>query len=213
MQRVHFFSAFDSRPRQSARFAGLVVAILLLAWNAASAGTPLSNVQQASAGGGHVCALTGGAVRCWGFNSHGQLGNGNYLDNASPTVVKGLESGVTAVSSGGLHSCAIVVGNVKCWGYNGDGELGDNSVNDSNMPVTVLGLSNVISIAAGGFHTCAVMASGDIRCWGWNAYGQLGDGTTTATTSATRPRCRESPAAQRCSRPAVFTPVHSSAAP
>jgi alpha-tubulin suppressor-like RCC1 family protein len=178
MGRVHI--SFVLR-RFSRLTAVLGVLALLAAHHAAFAGTPLSNVQHASAGGGHACALVGSGVQCWGFNSHGQLGNGNYLDSATPAVVKGLESGVTAVTSGGLHSCAIVSGNVKCWGYNVDGELGDNSIDDSNVPVTVVNLSNVVAIAAGGYHTCAVTASGSIRCWGWNSAGQLGDGTMTAT--------------------------------
>jgi alpha-tubulin suppressor-like RCC1 family protein len=188
MRRVHFSTVFARfRLAIARRFPQFLraacVLMLLLLQTSAVAGTPLPNVQQFSAGGYHICALTGGAVQCWGFNSHGQLGNGNYLDGTAPAIVKGLESGVTAVTSGGLHSCAIVGGGVKCWGYNVDGELGNGSTDDSNVPVTVLGLSNVVAISAGGYHTCALVSSGSVRCWGWNAAGQLGDGTMTATNT------------------------------
>lgn len=48
-----------------------------------------TGVNSVATGGGHSCALlTTGSVKCWGFNSSGQLGNGSTSDIISPVDVK-----------------------------------------------------------------------------------------------------------------------------
>src|SRR5439155_19854864 len=111
-----------------------------------------SGVIQVAAGGAHTCALTDtGAVKCWGLNSSGQLGDGTKTTRVVPVAASGLGSGVVWVSAGTKHSCAVPgVGAVECWGYDKSGQLGDNSTGDTSgatpcycrdLPVQVVGLT------------------------------------------------------------------------
>jgi alpha-tubulin suppressor-like RCC1 family protein len=91
------------------------------------------------------CALVGGgAVKCWGDNTTGQLGNGsttgaiaNWLGWTAEDVA-GL-TGVSAISAASWHTCALVRGKgVKCWGANTYGDLGDGTTIERHTPVDVV---------------------------------------------------------------------------
>jgi hypothetical protein len=150
----------------------------------------LSGVVALTAGIDHTCAVTAaGALKCWGVNLYGALGDGTRTVRASPVQVSGLGSGVVAASAGYYHTCALMnTGAVRCWGHNSNGQLGDLTTTDRLRPTSVVNLGRVaVAIASGGAHTCALLASSrTVMCWGANGSGQIGDGTTTDRLSPTR---------------------------
>jgi alpha-tubulin suppressor-like RCC1 family protein len=147
-----------------------------------------SGVAAMAAGSSHSCALLdSGAVKCWGRDSYGQLGDGGTNTDQSTSVdVSGFSTGVTDISAGSDHTCAVFdTGAVKCWGRDSYGQLGDGGTNTSkSTPVDVSGLSSgVVAISAGNYHTCALLNTGAVKCWGRDSYGQLGDGGTNTNQS------------------------------
>jgi alpha-tubulin suppressor-like RCC1 family protein len=128
----------------------------------------------------NTCALlSNGAVRCWGDNDNGALGDGTTNQALTPVAVAGLTGVVTLSMQQGTGCVATGGGGVQCWGDNLSGGLGTGSTSPFSLaPVNVPGLTGVRSIAAGLVHACAIGGDDIVRCWGLNqASGQLGDGT------------------------------------
>lgn len=162
----------------------------------------ISNVTGISSGSYHMCYVAGGAVKCAGLNSFGQLGLGTTTDTGditsasgnmstvTPRQVTGLTSGATSVAAGSLHTCAVVSGNVWCWGKGDYGQLGNGLKSNSSVPVQVKDpsgsgfLSGVKAVYAGGDSTCAIVQNGPTYCWGNNASGNLGIGSTSPNSSS-----------------------------
>jgi alpha-tubulin suppressor-like RCC1 family protein len=137
----------------------------------------LSDVLVIALGSSHTCALLPEAGACWGLNSAGQLGVGDFVQRSIPAAVS--PGNATRLTLGGTHSCVLISGGtVRCWGNNLQGQLGLNdgfATPKTASPTDVPGLSSVLQVAAGGAHTCALL-SGAVKCWGDNSNRQLGIG-------------------------------------
>ncbi len=86
------------------------------------------------------CAvMTTGALKCWGHNTEGELGDSTIDNRLTPTDVVGLGSGVAEVALGRYHACArLVGGGLKCWGANTFGEVGDTTSTQANENANIM---------------------------------------------------------------------------
>lgn len=143
----------------------------------------LSGVVMVASGDAHTCALLSspGAVRCWGYNADGRLGDGSANSSSVPVDVVGITNAI-AVVAGSSHSCALLAtGEVVCWGSNTQKQLGNVLLADafSSLPVSVgnTAQAGVSNLAAGENHTCVIDSGGGVLCWGDNQSGELGNGS------------------------------------
>jgi alpha-tubulin suppressor-like RCC1 family protein len=148
-----------------------------------------------------TCALTDvGQIYCWGYNQHGELGNGTSNNSSVPILVAG---GITFSKMGTAtlfrannstyyyNFCAISdVGVGYCWGY---GYLGNGGSSSSNIPIQIKTVSNggimpdsIVSITTFQVdiqtsNGCAVSIDSKLYCWGSNMYTPtVGDNTYTS---------------------------------
>ncbi len=82
-------------------------------------------VSTISTSNNHTCAIQNGAVKCWGANRDGRLGDNSTITRTRPVNVFGISSGATSISLGFFHTCAVVNGTAYCWGDNSWGQLGN----------------------------------------------------------------------------------------
>ena len=142
----------------------------------------LTGVNRLSTNDVTTCAVTGGAVKCWGQD------NGLIVDSATafqyaPVGAGGLGSGIAAIAVGASHMCALTsAGGVECRGSNINGQLGNGGQgSSSSTPVNVTGLgSGVTALSAYGGRTCAILTGGTVKCWG---LAPLGDGTSNNSST------------------------------
>lgn len=105
---------------------------MALPWVMPSSGLSLLQIE---ANTYSTCALLQNrAIKCWGSNAFGQLGQGDQLNrgdspqnsgDALPFIRLGRNARPVQVAMGNAHVCTLLQdGSVKCWGRNSSGQLG-----------------------------------------------------------------------------------------
>lgn len=151
---------------------------------------------------GTTCAVGTGtvsnrkAVKCWGLNDVGQVGDGTTTNRHTPTLVTGAFTNDATntsmnVAGGGKTMCAHVGVSLYCWG--------NNSSKQITSAATANFTSATLIVAAGSFTNNANLGNDAIAvstsitngfvcygryCWGDNTWGQLSQNNTTAAPLA-----------------------------
>lgn len=140
-------------------------------------------------GGEFACAVTiGGAVRCWGANQYGQLGEGSTSNRTAPTVAGQDEfTDYTEVMAGEGHVCGLrAEGELRCWGRNHRGQLGLDLTVTSRPTPTLIAVDGIASpwakLGLGQRTSCAIDAAGQLWCVGNASHGALGTGEGSRRT-------------------------------
>ncbi|BEP14630.1 hypothetical protein acdb102_29410 [Acidothermaceae bacterium B102] len=113
----------------------------------------------------------GGTLWAWGWNEHGELGNGSKAKlSRTPVRVKGLTHVVSV--SGGYESAVALTSDGSVWAW-GTPDYGAIDSDHSRTPSRIPGIPPMIAVTTG----LALTADGHVWAWGNDSYGELGDST------------------------------------
>lgn len=143
--------------------------------------------------GAHVLTQAG-EVWGWGYNGHGQVGNGTtsvqytpqrvmFPVATQPRIIKLVSTQNGSADSALAWYALDDQGVVWSWGYNGYGQLALGDYGSRTSPVATI-LSNVTQLeaACGTYGSAyAVTATGEAWSAGYSGYGQTGLGTASQT--------------------------------
>ena len=124
----------------------------------------------------------------FGYNTHGQLGQGNTTELSTPTQVGSLTNWSQVTGLGGTAFGIDTDGKLFSWGRADRGQTGQGNTTNLSSPNQVGSLTDwggsLKTGAGGGTHTAHVVKSnGTLWGWGENSAGQVGDGATTDLSS------------------------------
>lgn len=158
-----------------------------------------SAIREVRVGQDFACAVyRDGAMKCWGNNSDGQLGNDRHSDmNPLPVTVEHPDAvrAALAVRPSRRFDCAakakdcariearqvflrgartIVQGDLVLCGLMPDGKVRCGKDEAGSYPKFVVeGIDDAVQIDLG----CALLADGRVKCWGGNGHGERGTGS------------------------------------
>lgn len=147
----------------------------------------LSGVAKIASASSHSCALlTSGAVKCWGYNAYGELGDGTRAARRTPVFALSPGDDLTTLISAGYFTCGINHTNgVVCWGTACAWQVEGSSAECIKPTASSFWSSGILAISGGGYytggHTCALRSDHLVECLGQNSYGQLGIGNLNPT--------------------------------
>jgi alpha-tubulin suppressor-like RCC1 family protein len=130
--------------------------------------------------------LADGEYLDWGYDAHGQLGDGLIGRSSDVPVRVDLPDPVTQVAEGGsiwVNGQTLVMlsnGSLWAWGADFHGQLGNDAIGKQASPIRFYPPAGVTykTLATGSATSYAIALTGQVYAWGVNFAGQVGDGTT-----------------------------------
>jgi alpha-tubulin suppressor-like RCC1 family protein len=122
----------------------------------------LSDAVRIAVGAKTTCALRrGGRVVCWGFNEHGQVGNGSTAIFPDPVPVQGLKNVNQLVSTASETFALTEAGKLLSWGGR---PMNSGRVDDLSSRVREEAIEDVRQVAAAPGEICVVTGAGEVKC-------------------------------------------------
>jgi alpha-tubulin suppressor-like RCC1 family protein len=121
-----------------------------------------------SLGPAHTCAVSAGAINCWGDNSRSELGSAGGTARPRLVSAPSAQAWTSLFTTGAMSQCGRVGSQTYCWG--------DTITGNETMPMRVAALDNATQlVSVGGVASCYLDASSSLFCEGDNQSAEYGD--------------------------------------
>jgi alpha-tubulin suppressor-like RCC1 family protein len=121
----------------------------------------------------HVVAIKkNGSLWAWGWNTDGEVGQGNFTNSYRTPTRIGTETSWTQICAGMAHNLALKNdGSLWAWGWNSCGQLGDGTTINRSVPIMLGKERDWGAIIAESYSSIALKSNGTIWGWGLLGYG------------------------------------------
>ncbi|WP_370056501.1 RCC1 domain-containing protein [Leifsonia sp. EB41] len=134
---------------------------------------------------GASAVLDDGTVWSWGYNGHGEIGDGTANDRYVPTQVTSLSDAKRVYANWWNVGVVLADGTCRLWGNNAYFNLGNGSTANQKLPVNP-GLTNVDALSWGLETGHALLTDGSVYGWGYNGNYETGTGVSGNVTTPLR---------------------------